>query len=84
MRALLAFLFVLVLTACLIAPGNAIKVYVNPSIQTSNQSPDGSYNEGYAMQDVANRLMTKLTNRGFSARNSGWLSLEAACNDAVA
>ncbi len=61
----------------------AWQVYVNPSIQTANVSPDRSYNEGYAMQDVANRLMTKLTTRGFQARNSAWLSLSAACSDAV-
>lgn len=65
----------------LAAPAEAIKVYVNPSIQTSNYSPDGVYQEGSNMQDVAAKLMTKLIARGFEARNSGWLDLASACAD---
>ncbi len=76
-------LAVVALSGPLMGPANATKVYVNPSIQTNNVSPDGTYNEGYSMQDVASRLMTKLSNRGFEARNSAWLSLSGACTDAV-
>jgi len=65
----------------LACPALALKVYVNPSIQTGNYSPDGAYNEGNQMQDVANRLMSKLQARGISCRNSGWLDLGPACSD---
>lgn len=81
MRTSFVLLVVVLLVGMLVLPANAIKVYVNPSIQTSNYSPDGAYQEGSNMQDVASRLVSKLQGRGFEARNSGWLSLDAACVD---
>lgn len=72
------------LVAALVVPAGAIKVYVNPSVQTSNYSPDGAYQEAANMQDVAARLMDKLLARGFQARNSAWLNLAQACADSDA
>ncbi|MDH7482105.1 MAG: N-acetylmuramoyl-L-alanine amidase [Armatimonadota bacterium] len=75
----------LVLAVALIAaPTYALKVYSNPSIQTNNVSPDGTYNEGYSMQSVSDLFCAKCANRGFSTRDSDWLSLSAACSDADA
>lgn len=72
-----------VLVGCLAPrPAVALKVYLNPSIQTGNYSPDGTYQEGSNMQDVASKLLNKLQNRGFEARSSGWLDLGPACSDA--
>jgi len=69
------------LAVMLAVPAGAIKVYVNPSTQTSNYSPDGAYQEGSNMQDVAARLVSKLQARGFQVRNSGWMYLPDACAD---
>lgn len=68
----------------IVGPASAIKIYVNPSIQTSNYSPDGTYQEGANMNDVASRLVDKLFERGFDVRNSGWTfsTVNAACDDA--
>ncbi len=79
-----ATLFVIAVALVAICPASAVKVYVNPSIQTANVSPDGAYNEGYSMQIVQDKLLAKLNARGFGARGSGWLSLAGACDDAVA
>ncbi len=73
----------LALTIALSAPAYALKVYSNPSIQTGNTSPDGTYNEAYAMQTVSDYFCNKCSARGFATRDSNWLSLSAACNDAV-
>lgn len=64
-------------------PAYAIRVYVNPSVQTGNYSPDGAYQEGGNMQDVASRLVTKLANRGFETRNSGMNSITWAASDSA-
>lgn len=73
----------LLLAAC---PGWAWKIYLVPSIQTSNHSPDHTYVEGDAMVDVAARTVSKLVNRGFAAKSSGYTfgSVNAACSDAAA
>jgi hypothetical protein len=81
---LFTLLVALILTVVLSAPSFALKVYSNPSIQTGNQSPDGVYNEGYSMQTCGDKFVTKCANRGFATRDSNWLSLAAACSDAVA
>lgn len=72
--------FVLVI-ALLAIPAMALKIYVNPSNQTGNYSPDGAYQEAANMQDVGSRLVTKLNNRGFTARNSGMMEIGAAMAD---
>lgn len=46
------------------------KIYLNPSDQTGNWSPDRTYCEADGMQDVARRLEAKLKARGFDVRNS--------------
>lgn len=70
--------------ALAVCPASATKVYLNPSIQQSNWSPDGTYVEGTAMNDVAVTLLSKLAFRGFEVRNSGWTfsTVNAACDDA--
>lgn len=78
--------FSAVLLTCLyilicITPAQAIKVYLNPSNQTNNVSPDGVYNEGYAMQDVSDRAMVKFNARGVETRNSHMMTLQEACDD---
>lgn len=70
-----------VAVAALAVPACALKVYINPSIQTGNYSPDGVYNECTGMQDVAARLFDKCVARGFEARNSAMLSLAGASAD---
>lgn len=73
----------LVLLALACAPSYALRVYGNPSIQTNNVSPDGTYNEAYSMQSVSDVFMSKCANRGFVTRDSNWLSLAGACSDAT-
>ncbi|OHB51904.1 MAG: hypothetical protein A2Y10_16970 [Planctomycetes bacterium GWF2_41_51] len=79
----LSIKIVVIFLVCILTaiPAFALKVYVNPSIQTGNYSPDGAYQEAAGMQDVAVRLVNKLIGRGIEARNSGWLSLSGACTD---
>jgi len=61
---------ILLLTVCLVGRAGAVKIYINPSDQTRNVSPDGTYNEAAAMKDVAQRLEAKLNAQGFEVRNS--------------
>lgn len=75
---------IVLVVAVIATPTYALKVYSNPSIQTNNVSPDGTYNEGYSMQSVSDLFCTKCANRGFATRDSDWLSLSAACSDADA
>ena len=63
-------LLAVVAVMCLVRPAGAAKVYINPSDQKGNWSPDHTYCEADAMQDVARRLETKLAARGFEVRNS--------------
>lgn len=80
-----AALWLVVLSlALLVGPAHALKVYVNPSIQTSNYSPDGAYQEGSNMNDVASRVVAKCQARGFEVRNSAWMDLGSACADSNA
>jgi len=80
-----SIVLLVVAVALIAAPTYALKVYSNPSIQTNNVSPDGTYNEAYySMQSVSDTFCTKCSNRGFSTRDSNWLSLSAACSDADA
>jgi len=61
-----------------------MKIYLNPSIQTSNHSPDGVYEEGSNMQDVATRCASRLAARGFAVKNSAWKDLGTACSESNA
>lgn len=79
---LIALAAVLMLAA-FSGPVCALNVYSNPSTQTSNVSPDGTYNEGNSMQVVSDKFVSKCAARGFGTRDSNWLSLAAACTDAV-
>jgi len=72
------------LVLAVVGPASAIRIYLNPSDQINNVSPDGTYNEGYSMQDVARRLATKLANRGFEVQNSNGGSMSTACSAANA
>lgn len=76
----------LVIVSLLLAavPAMAIKIAVIPSTQQSNVSPDGTYIEGTAMNDVAARLCSKLAARGFETFNTGYnySSVNAACSAA--
>ncbi|GEM_PF-1507445 len=62
----------------------APKVYLNPSDQTGNWSPDRTYCEAVGMQDVARRLEAKLKARGFDVRNSDGATMREACDAANA
>ena len=74
-----------VLSACLVASAQEIpKIYLNPSDQTGNWSPDRTYNEAEAMQDVARRLEGKLNARGFGVRNSNGATMRESCEAANA
>ena len=64
-------------------PVCALNVYSNPSVQSSNVSPDGTYNEGNSMQVVSDKFVSKCAARGFATRDSNWLDLAPACTDAV-
>lgn len=75
----LLILLAVLLTLAATGPAGAIRIYLNPSDQIYNVSPDGTYNEAYAMQDVARRLATKLMNRGFEVQNSNGASMSTAC-----
>ncbi len=81
---LAAICLVVFATFLLVTPGGAIRVYLNPSDQTSNTSPDGTYNEAYSMQDVARRIASQLSSRGFEVQNSNGGSLSYACSSANA
>lgn len=83
-RTVVAAIAGLALAALITGPACALKVYVQPSMQNSNHSPDGTYIEGYSMQDVANRLMTRLQAAGIDARCGGWMSVTGSINDAKA
>ncbi len=65
-------------------PAGAIKIYLNPSDQTANFSPDNTYCEADNMQDVARRLAAKLAARGFEVKNSDGKTMSASCNEANA
>lgn len=62
---------------------NAIKVYLAPSRQLSNHSPDLVYVEGTAMHITADKLAAKLAARGIEVRNAPW-SEDYATSDANA
>jgi len=80
---ILIALAAMLMLAVFSGPACALNVYSNPSIQTENVSPDGTYNEGNSMQVVSDKFVTKCANRGFGTRDSNWLSLASACTDAV-
>ncbi len=83
MRAVyIAVLLAVLAMFLLVGSAGAVRIYLNPSDQTGNWSPDGTYNEASSMQNVANRLATKLANRGFEVQNSNGASMSAACNAA--
>jgi hypothetical protein len=65
-------------------PAHAIKIYLNPSDQTANFSPDNSYCEAVGLKDVARRLEAKLRARGFEVQNSDGGTMSQACNAANA
>jgi len=75
---------ILLLTVCLVGRAGAVKIYINPSDQTRNLSPDGTYNEAAAMKDMAQRLEAKLSARGFEVRNSDGGTMREACTAANA
>lgn len=62
-------------------PAAAIKIAIIPSVQDSNHSPDNLYVEGPAMNNVATRLVAKLSARGFETFNSAYNygSINSAC-----
>lgn len=70
MRFISVVALLLLLTTCLALPAGAIKIYLNPSDQTANFSPDNTYCEAVGMKDVARRLAAKLSARGFEVQNS--------------
>jgi len=63
-------LLVTLLAVCLVGSAGAEKIYLNPSDQIHNTSPDESYNEAAAMKEVAQKLQSKLSARGFEVQNS--------------
>lgn len=65
-------LAVLLASVFVTSPVLAIKVYLGPSTQLSNYSPDGLYVEGNAMQIVAQKLYDKLAARGIQVKNGAW------------
>ena len=60
------------------------KIYLNPSDQTGNWSPDRTYCEADGMQDVARRLEAKLKARGFDVRNSNGATMRESVDTANA
>ncbi len=74
----------MLVTLAIAGSAGAVRIYLNPSDQTGNWSPDGTYCEAYAMQDVANRLASKLSGRGFEVQNSNGASMQSACSAANA
>ncbi len=83
MKIVTCIVLCLVLVALVaVGPSFAIRIYLNPSDQIHNTSPDGTYNESYACRDVAWRLANKLGNRGFEVWNSDGASMSASCSAA--
>ena len=60
-------------------PAGAIKIYLNPSDQIHNVSPDETYNEAVAMKIVAQLLAAKLSARGFEVQNSDGKTMADSC-----
>jgi len=70
----LARVFAAALVCVLLPAGQAmaIKVYLAPSRQLSNHSPDLKYIEGNAMHTAADKLAAKLAARGIECRHADW------------
>ncbi len=66
------------------SPAGAVKIYLNPSDQIHNTSPDETYNEAAAMKIVAQLLAAKLTARGFEVQNSDGGTMSEATTAAMA
>lgn len=63
-------LLLILLAGSLIGSAGAEKIYLNPSDQIHNMSPDGTYCEADGMKDVGRKLEAKLAARGFEVKNS--------------
>lgn len=77
----------LILTATLamylaVSGQSAPRIYLNPSDQIHNWSPDRTYCEAECCQDVARRLEAKLNARGFEVKNSDGATMADSCNAA--
>lgn len=77
-------LLVILALFCLAASAGAQKIYINPSDQIHNWSPDKTYCEAEGMQDVARRLEAKLKARGFDVKNSDGATMRESCDAANA
>lgn len=74
----------LVLATCLVRHAVAEKIYINPSDQIHNISPDQTYCEAVAMKDVAQKLAAKLSAGGFEVQNSDGGTMSQATTGANA
>ncbi len=77
-------MLVILALAVLAVSARAQKIYINPSDQIHNWSPDKTYCEADGMQDVARRLEAKLKARGFDVRNSNGATMKESVDAANA
>ncbi len=77
-------LLLILLAGSLIGSAGAEKIYLNPSDQIHNMSPDGTYCEADGMKDVGRKLEAKLKARGFEVQNSDGGTMREACDAANA